>query len=272
MWYKILFYLVVVCIELYSKTLDFSSSEIYTQEELQKDYQPTIDYLQKYTSHSYNIVVSHNKDDFYKKISSNSVDVAIVDIFTFMHLKKLSNSYLPIIVFNSSNGSKKNSCAIITSHSDGLKSIDMNNTKIAISTQTNICNKQVSKYMIDKFNVSLDAENIIYADNDINLVMGVLLQEYNIAIADTEIAKKYVRMGLNILHTSPEIVEYLFVVNTKSLAPNEIKEIRNSFLKLNITKDNSILRKWKSNIRYGCTMIDDSDFDIVEKIYNFRVK
>jgi phosphonate transport system substrate-binding protein len=248
----------------YAKTIVFAPLPIKNSAMSIKEYSPMIEYLSKRTKLKFEIYISKDYKDFIDKFKKGKLDIIFIGSVSYIYLKKEISFIKPIVSFKTNSGQNMTTCSIITTIKDINNIDDIKNKKFALTSKYSSCGYLMSEYMLNKYNLSLKDLNYKFVGNSSDLAMSILLQEYDVGGIETNMAKKYESMGIKILANSENIPNYILAVNTKKIFKANIEKIKNLLLSLNIKSDNHILRRWGDDIKYGCSNINENDFEILQ--------
>lgn len=121
---------------------------------------------------------------------------------------------------------------------------------------------------MQKAGISLDRlKDHKFLGNHKNVVLGVLLGEFDAGAVKEEVFHKHKSKGLKALITSPELSEHLFLAN-KNLPDNLIAKIKKSMYVVHKVKNGKqVLRKLKPTVTALVPGKDD-DYESLRKIIN----
>jgi phosphonate transport system substrate-binding protein len=231
-----------------------------------RDYSPFLDFLSRKTDLKFEMLMVKDTKEFTKKLKKNKIDLMLVDALTYIRLKENIKHIEPIVAFRSRSGRIRSTCSIITTDKNITELSVLGNKRFVISDKVSSCGYLMSEHMLKKSGLSLNNIKYSYESNATDLVMSIILQEYDAGAIRTDIAKKYESMGIKFLAYSDEILGFILVANTKKIDTDKINTIKELLLDLDIKRDNHLIKRWGSSIKYGSAPIKDVDFNKIRAI------
>ena len=267
MKYFILLFLFVVSF-VDAKTIVFSPLPMDKAPKLYAQYKPMLEYLERETGYKFEFVFSATYSELIENFKKKKVDIVELGPLPFVKLKQQYNNAEAFITFKSKNAKPFYTCDLVTTDKDinSLKDISKK-TKIILTRKLSTCGYLMSEYIFESEDKTLKNYNYTYVGTHSKVLLNLLIENDAIGTAKSTVIEKYNRnFHFKTLKKSPLIPGFAFVANKATMDQKEVKNIQNAILKLDPfhnSKDQKMMSKWSSNVKYGGIKTKDDAYNVV---------
>lgn len=266
---------IFLCSALFAvETINFAPLPKEKVETLEKNYKPFLAWLSSKTNYKFNLVMSVDYKDLVQKISNGEIDMAYVGPLPYAIIKQEAGFVMPIVKFLDKNGDSRYTCSIISSMTNKKQKLsEFKNAKTSLTQKYSTCGYYNAKNAFDDNGIKLGGYS--FDGTHENVALKVLLGEAEIGSLQTLYYEKYKYLGLKKIYESEPLPGFTLIVNSKKLSQKTISKIQNAMTKLKPltnSSDAKISKEWSENIKYGCEVATESDYDtIVKKLKNMKL-
>lgn len=251
-----------------SKPLSLGFMPYIAPSHLLDKYTPLAAYLSGKLGRKVEIVIAKNYGEHLENVGNDKVDIAFLGGSPYV---VVGDQYgkKPLLARYEFNNKPTFRSVVFVSKNNPIRSIsELKAKRIAFGSKKSTLSTQVPAYMIEEGGVSLsELKKVTFMTNHENVVLGVLVGEYEAGAVAEEIfiEKKY--MGIKALAYSPDLSTHVFV--TRSNMESQMQEeIKKALLDLkNQPEGAQILTNISINLT-GFVKVQDSDYDLHRKILN----
>lgn len=236
---------------------------------LYEKYQPLLDYLAEKTPYAFELILKKNYEETIDAIGNGEMDIAILGPLTYLEARA---KYRAICILKpkgiNSNAIYK-SVIIKRKDSPITALLELKSKSMAFSDSKSTSGNLLPRYLLANSGIHLNDlskyNNFDYHDS---VVKAVLKGQYDAGAVRDTVAKKYSKLGLEIIAESEDIPMGPVVISSKT--PFSVTEdIKKALLELNPANvsHQKILRRLDDDLKSGFTEAFDSDYaDIRAKI------
>lgn len=229
--------------------------------ELHKIFKPIAEYLSKETGKQIELQIGQTYDDAANKVGTGKFDFAFLGPAIYVDAQR-QYGVVPLNQI-ASNGKPTYHCSIVAKKGSMITSLSqLKGKKFAFGERDSTMSHVVPLWMLMNAGVKLSdlKENAFLKTHD-NVAMNIIRGTFDAGGLQPDIAEKYKEQGLEVIATSPEIPDHVFVAS-KSLDNATAAQIQKALLS---DKAISVLKGIKGSIS-GTVKFTDKDFDILRKI------
>lgn len=256
------------------ETINFAPLPKEKVETLEKNYKPFLAWLSSKTNYKFNLVMSVDYKDLIQKISSGEIDMAYIGPLPYAVIKQDVDFVVPIVKFLDKTGNPRYTCSLITNASTQKQKLsDFKNAKTSLTQKYSTCGYYNAKNAFDESGLKLGGYH--FEGTHENVALKVVLGEAEIGSLQTSYYDKYKYLGLRKIYESEPLPGFALIANSKKLSKKTISEIQKAMTELKPLKnsnDAKISANWSENIKYGCEVALESDYEqIVKKLKNMKL-
>jgi len=232
-------------------------------------YQPLLDYLASKTSYTFELVLKKNYEDTVNALGSSEADIALLGPLTYLeaHARYGAISILKPKGPDGSNGYK--SVIIKRKDSPVQKLPDLRGKSFAFASAKSTSGNLIPRYLLANSGIHLsDLGSYANFDFHDSVVKAILKGQYDAGAVRDSTAKKYMKLGIDIIAESGVIPPGPLVAGAGT-PYGVIESIKQALLALNPQDSNSqkILKRLDEDYRNGFVEATDKDYaDIRSKI------
>jgi phosphonate transport system substrate-binding protein len=234
--------------------------------ELVERFAPLAKYLEKKTGREVQVVVSEDYDHHIDLIGTGELDIAYMGPASYV---KLVEKYgrRPMLARLEVDGVPSFRGVIIASKGCTCKSLgDLGGRRFAFGDPDSTMSHLVPRYMLMEAGIDVeDLGGYEFLNSHRNVVLGVLVGDFQAGAVKEEVFYEYEGRGLKALAWTPEISEHLFVTS-KKLPAETVRALREAMLGL---RDEPEGEEVMSSIKKGVSALVpavDPDYDNLRKI------
>jgi phosphonate transport system substrate-binding protein len=236
---------------------------------LYEKYQPLLDYLSEKTPYAYELVIKKNYEDTVEALGRGEVEVALLGPLTYLEARAKYGA-ICILKPRGIDGNASYKSVIIKRRDSSVK--DSNGLKgksVAFSASKSTSGNLMPRYMLANSGIHLNElggyANFDYHDS---VVKAVLQGQYDAGAVRDSVARKYMKLGIEVIAESPDIPTGPIVVGPGTPFAM-IENIKKALLELNPNNPThqNILKRLDDDFRNGFMEALDKDYaDIRAKI------
>ena len=237
--------------------------------EIKQRFTPLADYLGTQLHKKIELKISQNYETHIEHVANNTVDIAFMGPSSYVTLTTTHGNY-PLLARLEVKGKPHLFGVIFTRKGSELTDIkQLTGKRFAFGSPHSTMSYIVPRHMLNHDGISLDnLAEYKFLGNHRNVVLGVLLGEFDAGAAKEDVFLNFKDQGLVSIARSPAISEHLFVAG-KGMPDRDLTLIRDLMLGLSKTKEGlQILQSIKSDIT-GLVPVKHSDYD---SLANFMTK
>lgn len=226
-------------------------------------YQPLLDYLLKRTGYSYELVLKKNYEDTLNALGRGEIDIALVGSLTYLEARA-RYGVLPILKPRGINGDATHRSIVITRKNSGISSItDLKGKSFAFSAIKSTSGNLIPRYLLANAGIHLDDlkkyGNFDYHDS---VVKAVLRGQYDAGAVRDSVARKYLKLGLEVIAESNPIPTGP-LVGAPQTPLVIIEGIKGALLELDVSKSDhqKTLKRLDDELKNGFTEASDDDYE-----------
>lgn len=229
--------------------------------EIHKIFKPIAEYIAKETGKQVEIQIGQTYDDAGMKIGTGAFDFAYISPVIYVDAQKQYGLQPLAIIAN--DGKPTYHGVITVKKGSSITSLaQLKGRKFAFGARNSNMNHTVPLWMLLSAGVKLtDLKEYGFLKTHDNVAMNIVKGTFDAGGMQPDIAEKYRAQGLEVIATSPELPEHVFVA-TKSLDAATVKALQNALNSAGIVP---ALKGIKGSIT-GAPRFTDADFDISRKI------
>ena len=229
--------------------------------EVHKIFKPIAEYIAKETGKQIEVQIGQTYEDAVTKIGTGVFDFAYLGPTLYVDAQKQYGLVPLAMVAN--NGIPTFHGVIAVKKGGATTSLaQLKGKKFAFGERHSTLNHVIPLWMLLNAGVKLtDLKEHGFLKTHDNIAMNIIRGAFDAGGLQPDIAEKYRAQGLEVIATSPELPEHVFVA-TKSLDAATAKAIQNA---LNSEKAAPVLKGIKGSIS-GAPKFTDADFNMLRKI------
>lgn len=236
---------------------------------LYEKYQPLLDYLSEKTPYSYELVIKKNYEDTVEALGRGEVEIALLGPLTYLEARA---KYGAVCILKPRGIDSKASykSVIIKRKDSNIKSTDeLKGKSVAFSASKSTSGNLMPRYMLANSGIHLnELSNYANFDYHDSVVKAVLKGHYDAGAVRDSVARKYMKLGIEVIAESQDIPTGPLVVGTGTPF-SMIENIKNALLELNPNNPDhqKLLKRLDDDFRNGFMEASDKDYaDIRAKI------
>jgi phosphonate transport system substrate-binding protein len=232
-----------------------------TAKELLERFTPLMNYLSEGLDKPVILRVAKNYESHIELVGKDQVDIAYLGPAPYVKLVK-NYGHKHLLVKIQVNGKSTFRGAIIVSKHSPIKTLaDLRGKGFAFGSPNSTMSHFVPRFVLWKAGITLDQlSHYQFLKYHENVVLGVLLGEFEAGALKKDIFNQYAVEGIKLLTWTPPITVHLFVA-TQRFPQQQLEPLRTRFLELNNhPTGKTILTAIKKSIT-GVTTVSDADYD-----------
>jgi phosphonate transport system substrate-binding protein len=226
-------------------------------------FQPLLDYLSTETPYSYELVLKKTYDEAVNALASGAADVALLGPLTYLEARARCGA-IPILKPRGADGNARYKSVIIKKKDNSLKSLSgLKGKSVAFASSRSTSGNLVPRYLLANSGIHLgDLKGYFNFDYHDSVVKAVLKGQYAAGAVRDSVARKYRKLGIEVIAESEEIPTGPLVAGP-GVPESIVEDIRGALLKLNPSDDGGqrILKRLDDELRNGFTAASDKDYE-----------
>ncbi|MCK4586987.1 MAG: phosphate/phosphite/phosphonate ABC transporter substrate-binding protein [Gammaproteobacteria bacterium] len=234
--------------------------------ELEKRFNPLLDYLSKRLDVPMKLVVSKDYESHIENIGNKLFDFAYLGPASYVGLTKKYGRH-PLLARLEIKGKPYFNGYIVTKQDSAIQNVgQLKGKKFAFGSPQSTMSYKVPRFMLQEAGVNLESlSGYKFQGNHRNVALSVLLGEYDAGAVKEEVYFKFKEKGLRQIAISPSISEHVFVCG-KGLPTSLHMKMRDEMYKLSKTEEGrQILKSIKKSVS-GLVPVSDKDYDNLREI------
>jgi phosphonate transport system substrate-binding protein len=233
-------------------------------------YQPLLDYLAEKTPYRYELVLKRNYEEMVNAVGSGEVDIALLGPLTYLeaHAKY---GVVSILKPKGADGAASYRGVIIKRKDSPVRDLSgLKGKSVAFASSKSTSGNLMPRYLLANAGIHLgDLSTYANFDYHDSVVKAVLKGQYTAGAVRDSVAKKYAKLGVDIIAESGAIPSGPLVAGPGTAYP-VIENIKKALLELNPRDSGSqkILRRLDDDLRDGFTEATDSDYSEIRTKFN----
>ncbi|MEK8019429.1 MAG: phosphate/phosphite/phosphonate ABC transporter substrate-binding protein [Candidatus Parabeggiatoa sp.] len=232
-----------------------------TAKELLERFTPLINYLSDELDQPVVLRVAKNYANHIQWVGEDKVDLAYLGPAPYVKLvENYGQKHLLAKIEVAGQSTFRG--AIIVSQNSRIKTLtDLRGKGFAFGSPNSTMSHFVPRFVLWQAGMTVDQlSHYQFIKSHENVVLGVLLGEFEAGAIKKDIFNRYVQQGIKVLTWTPPITVHLFVA-THRFPQQQLDKVRQLFLNLNEhPKGKTILTSIKKSIT-GVTKVDDQDYN-----------
>ena len=228
-------------------------------------YQPLADYLSKELGMRVVIEVAKDYVTHNEETGKDELDISFLGGSPYIDVCE-QYGCRPILARFEFNGRPYFRSVIYTAEKSRIKTLkELEGKRMAFGSRKSTLSTQVPYFMMLEAGVTMKYVKSDFVDNQENVVLGVLLGDYDAGSASEEVFMENRKLGLRAIAYSPYVSTHVFTASSKM--PRELRErIINALLTLKTRPEGAKIMKSISPSLTGFVTADDSDYDLLRSI------
>lgn len=232
-------------------------------------YQPLLDYLSEKTTYSYDLMLKKNYEETVRGLGSGEIDLAFLGPLTYLEAHARYGAICILKPKGADNRAAYRSVIIRKKESPIASLSELKGRSVAFSATKSTSGNLVARYLLANAGIHLSDlkryDNFSYHDS---VVKAVLKGQYDAGAVRDAVARKYAKIGIEIIAVSEDIPTGPLVVGPGT--PFAVAEaVKKALLELSAENagHRNILGRFDDEFRNGFTGAVDADYaDIRAKI------
>ena len=246
----------------------FAPLPMQRSEHVLKQYQPMLDYISSRTGIRFELVYTVDYDELLREFGAGRVDMAYLGPLPYVALTERYEGIVPLVSFRNAEGRDRYTCSLFRR---GGEEPARDSSGVAGLTQPlSTCGYLSSEMLLQSTGDSLTRRRYRFAGTHTDVILGVLLGDFELGGAKTAIVRRYAHLGLRTIAETHPWPGFLLAINRETVPRDTRERIAKSLLDLeplSRQEDAEITASWGNNLKYGVTPSSDCDFDEVRLHY-----
>ncbi len=252
------------------KTIYFGAIPRDNPRIMYEGYQPLLDYLSEKTPYRYELVLKKNYEETVEAMGRGEMDIAILGPLTYLEVRKKYGAYC-ILRPRASNGKGTYRSVIIKRKGSPIKTLsDLKGKSFSFSDYKSTSGNLIPRYMLAEKGIHLrELKSYKNFDYQESVVKAIVRGEFDAGGVKDSVARKYGRLGIEIVAISGEIPTGPVVVR-KGLPEKIVKDIEEALLDLGSenTDSNGIINRLNEELKNGFMKASDNDYEGIRRRIN----
>jgi len=258
--------IVVFADHIHPKQLTLGFMPYLASQQLLKKYQPLADYLSNELGIDVVISVAKDYQTHLDLTGNDALDISFLGGSPYVYV---TDKYgpKPLLARYEFDGVPHFRSVIYTSNNNtGINKLsDLKGKKIVFGSKQSTLSTQVPYFMLMNEGLIGSATKIDFLNNQENVLIGVLLGEYDAGAAAEEVYRENESKGLKVLAYSPYLSTHVFVTSSK-MDKHLQGKIRKALLKLKEAPGGEAVLKSIGETLTGFVDVSDSDYNLLRGI------
>jgi phosphonate transport system substrate-binding protein len=232
-------------------------------------YQPLLDYLASKTPYTYELVLKKNYEDTVNALGNGEMDVALLGPLTYLEAHAKYGA-ISILKPKGGDGTTRYRTVIIKKKDSPISSLsDLKGKSVAFASSKSTSGNLMPRYLLANAGIHLsDLGNYANFDYHDSVVKAVLKGHYAAGAVRDSVARKYMKLGIEIIAES-EFIPTGPLVAGPGTPFSVIENIKQALLALHPQDSDGqkVLKRLDEDFKSGFTEATDKDYaDIRSKI------
>lgn len=229
---------------------------------LYEKYQPLLDYLSENTPYHYELALRKKYEETVAALGNGEIDIALFGPLTYLEAHAKYGAVC-ILKPKGADGHATYKSVIITKKDSRISKIsELKGKTVAFAASKSTSGNLIPRYLLASSGMHLkDLAQYVNFDYHDSVVKAILKGQYDAGAVRDSVAKKYIKLGLDVIATSDAIPTGPLVVSKRLAAP-VVAEIKKALLDLNPNDVNhqKVLKRLDDDIKNGFIEASDSDY------------
>ncbi len=235
---------------------------------LYEKYQPLLDYLSEKTPYQYELTLRKKYEEAVTALGNGEIDIALFGPLTYLEAHAKYGAVC-ILKPKGIDGHAAYKSVIITKKDSNISKIsELKGKTVAFAASKSTSGNLIPRYLLANSGIHLkDLAQYVNFDYHDSVVKAVLKGQYDAGAVRDSVARKYMKLGLDVIATSDAIPTGPLVVSKRFMPA--VEDIKKALLALNPNDANSqkVLKRLDDDLKNGFVEVSDSDYaDIRSKI------
>lgn len=261
----ILTFLLIPCIA-WTGTIKFAPIPNMPKETLLGNYYPLVDYLNRKTGLSIELVYIGDYNTLIESIIAGKVHLISSGPLPYLEIKKRALHVKALAYVKEKDGKTKYRCVLVTSI-DGPKRVAEIKGKIALPQKFSTCGYFSANIILSKAGKDIKKLGYKHFETHNEVIEAVIRKEFEAGMLKEDVAQQYSGFALRILDQSPEWPAFSIVVNTKVVDKTRADAIKKALLELDPNRERNLIVG-----KFGFAEAKEEDFEIMKKYEKYKPK
>lgn len=230
---------------------------------LYEKYQPLVDYLSERTPYSYELALKKNYEETVNAFGKGEIDIALLGPLTYLEAHKRYGAVTILKPKGIDNNATYKSVVIKRKDSPFKKASELKGRAVAFSASKSTSGNLMPRYLLANSGIHLsELRNYTNFDYHDSVVKAVLKGQYDAGAVRDSVARKYMKLGIEIIAESMPIPTGPIVVRP-DMQLSVKEDIKKALLELDPsnTRYQTILNKLDDDYKNGFTETSDNDYE-----------
>jgi phosphonate transport system substrate-binding protein len=233
-------------------------------------YQPLLDYLAAKTPYTYELVLKKNYEETVTALGNGEVDVALLGPLTYLEAHARYGA-ISILKPKGVDDSASYKCIIIKKKDSPIKNLSgLKGKSVAFASTKSTSGNLMPRLLLANSGIHLrDLSSYTNFDYHDSVVKAVLKGQYTAGAVRDSVAKKYMKLGIDIIAESGPIPTGPLAASPGTTY-GVIENIKKALLELNPQDSNAqkVLKRLDDDFRNGFTEATDRDYGEIRTKFN----
>jgi len=252
---------------LIAQTIRFAPLPMEKRETVLSKFQPLTQYLSQQLQLTIEYVYANDYSELLENFRQSKVDIAYLGPLPYVELRASFSEAEPLLFFKESSNAVTYTCALVTFPGNDFDLAYGKYQKIALTQPLSTCGYLSTNGLMQNHGNSLESNHYRYLGTHDEVALGVIRGDYAAGGLKTAVARKYAHMGLFVLQETPPLPAFAIIVNTRTMPPALIADIKNSLIALDSTRYKQKQTQDRSEvIGNGVVEAHDSDYKVIRDL------
>jgi len=233
-------------------------------------FQPLLDYLSSETPYSYELVLKRNYEETVEALAAGETDVALLGPLTYLEARARFGAVC-ILKPKGADGRSRYRSVIVKKKDNPLKGLSgLKGESVAFASSKSTSGNLLPRLLLADAGIHLnDLKGYTNFDLHDSVVKAVLKGQYAAGAVRDSVARKYTKLGIEVIAESGEIPMGPLVVGP-GVSPSITDSVKKALLKLNPSDPGGqkVLKRLDEDFRNGFTTASDGDYEGVRSRIN----
>lgn len=233
-------------------------------------YQPLLDYLSSETPYSYELVLKKNYEETVEALAAGETDVALLGPLTYLEARARCGAVC-ILKPKGADGRARYKSVIVKKKGNPLQGLSgLKGETVAFGSSKSTSGNLLPRYLLADAGIHLnDLKGYANFDFHDSVMKAVLKGRYAVGAVRDSVARKYMKLGIEVIAESGEIPMGPLVVGPE-VPPSITEAVKEALLKLNPSDPGGqkVLKRLDEDFRNGFTEASDGDYEGVRSRIN----
>lgn len=233
-------------------------------------YQPLLDYLSSETPYSYELVLKKNYEETVEALSTGETDIALLGPLTYLEARARCGAVC-ILKPKGADGRARYKSVIVKRKDNPLQGLSgLKGESVAFASSKSTSGNLLPRYLLADAGIHLnDLKGYANFDFHDSVVKAVLKGQYTAGAVRDSVARKYMKLGIDVIAESGDIPMGPLVVGP-GVPPPVTEAVKKALLKLNPSDPGGqkVLKRLDEDFRNGFTEASDGDYEGVRSRIN----